>query len=61
MEPRREEPQKALGPSAAQKPKRFRVIKLEDRIAPSNAAGRGTGHGGTRHCPTVSCPIRCGY
>jgi hypothetical protein len=37
MEPHREEPQKALEPSAEQKPKRFRIVKLEDRIAPSSS------------------------
>jgi hypothetical protein len=34
MEPHREE-QKAPEPSAEQKPKRFRIVKLEERIAPS--------------------------
>ncbi len=36
MEPRREE-EKALAPSAEQKPRRFRIIKLEERIAPGQA------------------------
>ncbi len=44
MEPRREKPQNVLEPSAARKPNRFRIIKLEERIAPSNAGGTGTGH-----------------
>jgi hypothetical protein len=63
MEPRREEQQKALAPSAGQKPKRFRIVKLEERIAPSKAGGTGTGAGGTRHCPTVAntCRPMCGY
>jgi hypothetical protein len=42
MEPHREE-QKALEPSAEQKPKRFRIVKLEERIAPRMGGG-GTGH-----------------
>jgi hypothetical protein len=33
MEPRREEP-KAPTPRPEEKPKRFRLIKLEERIAP---------------------------
>ena len=36
MEPHREEPQKAP-PGAGQKPKRFRIVKLEERIAPSRS------------------------
>ncbi len=35
MEPFREEPQKALEPGAEPKRNRFRIVKLEDRIAPS--------------------------
>jgi hypothetical protein len=44
MEPHREEPQKAPPPSAERKPKRFRIVKLEDRIAP------GRGGNGTNNC-----------
>jgi hypothetical protein len=44
MEPHREEPQRAPPPSAERKPKRFRIIKLEDRIAPSSG-GNGTVNG----------------
>jgi hypothetical protein len=36
MEPRREEQNKAPPPSAEQKRKRFKIVKLEDRIAPSS-------------------------
>jgi hypothetical protein len=43
MEPHREESQKALPAGAEQGPRRFRIVKLEDRIAPS--AG-----GNTKHC-----------
>jgi hypothetical protein len=45
MEPHREEPQKAPPPSANPKPKRFRIVQLEDRIAPSSG-------GGTKNCHT---------
>jgi hypothetical protein len=34
MDPHREEAQKALPPGAEPKPKRFRIVKLEERIAP---------------------------
>jgi hypothetical protein len=34
MKPRDEEQHKALEPNAAPKPKRFHVLKLEERIAP---------------------------
>jgi hypothetical protein len=58
MEPHREEPQKAPPPSAEQKPKRFRIVReerfrivrLEERIAPKKATSGGPGcHSG------VSC------
>jgi hypothetical protein len=61
MEPHPEE-RTAPPPSAEQKPKRFRIVKLEDRIAP-NRGGIGTnngcysGHGTV--CPTAygpACP-----
>ncbi len=51
MEPRREE-QRAPQPSAEQKPKRFRIVKLEERIAPSH-------HKATQAGPT--CPVATGY
>ena len=56
MEPHRDEPQKAVPPSAEQKPKRFRIVKLEERIAPSKG-GKGTNN--TCACGTVNvltCP-----
>jgi hypothetical protein len=46
MEPHREESQKALQASAEQRPKRFRIVKLEERIAPS----QGGGHTGVPQC-----------
>ncbi len=45
MEPRREEQPQAPPPSAEPKPKRFRVVKLEERIAPSK-------YGTNKQCPT---------
>ncbi len=42
MEPRREEQPQAPPPSAEPKPKRFRLIKLEERIAPKSAGMKGT-------------------
>ena len=41
MESRCEEPKKALEPGAAQKPNRFRIVKLEERIAPAKG-GKAT-------------------
>jgi hypothetical protein len=58
MEPRREEQNKAPPPSAAKKPKRFRIVKLEDRIAPSKG-GNGKTNGHNYSCPWCSvtgCP-----
>jgi hypothetical protein len=42
MEPHREEPQRAP-PGAEQKAKRFRIVKLEERIAPMKP-GHAHGH-----------------
>jgi hypothetical protein len=54
MEPHRKDQQKALEPGGTPKPKRFRIVKLEERIAPS----KGPTHG--PHCGTGdtcgSCP-----
>jgi hypothetical protein len=62
MEPHREEQQQALEPGVTPKPKRFRIVKLEDRIAPSKG-GNGT-HNCSMICPTRSydCytqPVTC--
>jgi hypothetical protein len=51
MGPHCEEPEKALPPSAEQKPKRFRIVKLEERIAPSNKGGN-TAHNKSCACMT---------
>ncbi len=40
MEPHREEEPKALEDSAKQQPRRFRIVKLEERIAPESGGGR---------------------
>jgi hypothetical protein len=56
MEPRREEPQKALEPSAEQKPKRFRIVKLEERIAPKQS-GHGTNNCGSPSLTCVGCNV----
>lgn len=59
MEPHREEQNKAPPPGTEKKPKRFRIVKLEDRIAPSNNGG------GTKNCWThTGCHTygaACGY
>jgi len=48
MEPRREEQQKALEPSVERKPRRFRIVKLEERIAPAKVAT-------VKQCLTRTC------
>ncbi len=53
MEPRREEPQRAPPPGAERKPKRFRIVKLEDRIAPSS------GNGSNINCYSRHCTPHC--
>jgi hypothetical protein len=40
MEPRREEP-KAPKPRPEEKPKRFRILRLEERLAPKHGGGGG--------------------
>ena len=49
MEPRREELQ-APKPRPEEKPKRFRIVKLEERIAPSKG-----GNSNGKHCFTGCC------
>jgi hypothetical protein len=51
MEPHREE-EKGPEPRAEPKPKRFRIVKLEERIAPRH--GKATQAGPT-------CPVATGY
>ncbi len=52
MEPRREDLHKALEPGARPKPKRFRIVKLEERIAPSSKGGTAN----SRTCYSHYCP-----
>jgi hypothetical protein len=49
MEPHREEPQRAPPPGAERKPKRFRIVKLEERIAPSKG-GKGSNNSCAPNC-----------
>jgi hypothetical protein len=61
MERRREENQKAPQPGAERKARRFRIIKLEERIAPT-WGGNGTQNvcGPTHQAPCRSHnPVRC--
>jgi len=52
MEPVHEEKTRTLERSATQKPKRFRIVKLEERIAPNNHGGNGTNNcSATQPCP----------
>ena len=58
MEPRREEPSrkepKAPKPATEERKKRFRIVKLEERIAPRHSH-QGGGHGETGGtCTTLS-------
>jgi hypothetical protein len=50
MELRREEKTKTPQPGAEPKPRRFRIVKLEERIAPN----RG-GHGSNNTCAGYTC------
>ena len=59
MEPRREEQQRALGSSAEQKPRRFRIIKLEERVAPRKSGGTNGANCYTHKC-TGGCPNTIG-
>ncbi len=52
MGPHREESQRAPPPGAEPKPKRFRIVKLEERIAPG---AHGNGSNGP-HCVTRAGP-----
>ncbi len=57
MEPRRED-QPQAPPSAQPKPKRFRIVKLEERIAPNK--GGIPGKPGTYiYCSNYTCVTWC--
>jgi hypothetical protein len=58
MEPHREDQSKALEPGATPKPNRFRIVKLEDRIAPSK--GGGTHANTCATCATCGCMTNAG-
>ena len=53
MEPHREKEQKTPNVHAEPKPKRFRIVKLEERIAPRKG-GKGTNN--SCACGTVNVP-----
>jgi hypothetical protein len=55
MEPHREERQEAPEPGAERKPRRFRIVRLEERIAPSNKGGTGKVTNG----PATNCGLTC--
>jgi hypothetical protein len=42
MEPRKEENQEPRKESTETKPRRFRIVRLEERIAPSGGKGNGS-------------------
>ena len=55
MEPRREEPT-APTPQPKEKPRRFRIVKLEERIAPSHGHKGQTGNVTLCACGSPSDP-----
>jgi len=55
MEPHRQKQQDALQPGAGQKPRRFRIVKLEERIAPASIQPMGK----TRICMSNWSPTDC--
>ncbi len=73
MEPHREEQNKAPPPGAEQRPKRFRIVKeerfrivkLEERIAPKKSTSGGptcpTGFCTADGCFTGGCTSCCGH
>jgi hypothetical protein len=62
MEPHHEDLQKALEPGTTPKPKRLRIVRLEERIAPSTAspAHKQTGTCYCSHtCNGYTCTPTC--
>ena len=57
MEPHREE-QKPLERPSSEKQKRFRIVKLEERIAPSKGGNGGNSHGNGCN-KTLWCTFGC--
>ena len=63
MEPRQEETKSTPHPRAEEKrPRRFRLVKLEERIAPAQGGVTSPGHGCISHfCITERCrTFTCG-
>ena len=56
MEPHREEP-KAPKPRPEEKQKRFRIVKLEERIAPGGP--KTSNHHCTTNCTNYTCATYC--
>jgi hypothetical protein len=54
MEPRNEERKEPQSEAKESKPRRFRIIKLEERIAPGGG-GNGMGSNATCHCTGRHC------
>jgi hypothetical protein len=50
MEPRKEENQEPRKETTETKPRRFRIVRLEERIAPGGGKGNGS---------KLSCGITC--
>ncbi len=64
MESHREERQKALEPNAGQKPRRFRLVKLEERIAPKGGRKTntcGAGSMGPTYCNDCTVVADCNW
>jgi hypothetical protein len=57
MEPDREQQRNSLVASGVQKPKRFRIVKLEERIAPAKGGRHSNYTCLAYECP--SSPIIC--
>ncbi len=55
MEPHREGDHKALEPGAQRKPKRFHIVKLEERIAPSLKGGNTHANTCTNCATCITC------
>ena len=51
MEPRKDENKEPRAETNEAKPRRFRIVRLEDRIAP----GHGHGNGSNLTCKDFSC------
>ncbi len=61
MEPHREEEHKPTPPSAGPKPKRFRIVKLEERIAPGQVEPMGGTYTCLSPCTEITCVKQCRF